>query len=169
MRNLSVLAALLAAVLLPVGSGAQMMSGSGGSHAFDWMLGNWSCKNTFPSALAGPAVQMLTATRSATTGSIIWRYTGKDYDQYGFLSHDSKSGTWWFSWAYPGGAVGNESSKESGKITHWTGMIYDPATGKHLHLRDTYTLYSPSKFNDTGWDDSSGSMKIGYNGTCTRD
>lgn len=36
------------------------------------------------------------------------------------------------------------------------------------HIHDTYAMYSATKFNDTGWDDASGSMKISYNGTCTK-
>lgn len=162
------LAAIVAAAL-PVAASAQgMMGAGGGTHAFDWMLGNWTCKNTTTSTLAGPATQYLTATRSKTTDAIVWRYTGDNYDQYGFLSRDAK-GTWWFAWSYPGGSVGNESSKESGKITHWTGMIYDASTGKHFRIRDTYTMYSPTKFNDTSWGNENGSASIGYNGTCTKD
>ena len=139
-----------------------------GPHAYDWMIGTWTCKNSIPTALAGPAVQTLTATRSGTTGAIIWRYTGKAYDQYGFLSYVPKTGTWWFSWAYPGGSIGNESTKQTGKKTEWTGLIVDSSTGKSIHIHDTYTLYSSTKFNDSGEDDSTGSMKPGYNGTCVK-
>jgi hypothetical protein len=165
MQKIYALAALSALALLPGAAAAQMTSGA---HAFDWMLGNWTCKNSIPSALAGPSVQMLTATRSSTTRAIVWRYTGKGYDQYGYLSYDPKTGTTWSSWAYPGGATGNESTKQTGKTTMWTGSIYDPTTGKTLRIRDTYTLYSPTKFNDLGEDNTSGTMKPGYNGTCTR-
>lgn len=171
MRKLLGFCAFAALVAAPGIVGAQssmMSSASMGSHAYDWMLGTWTCTNSIPSALAGPAMQTLTATRSSTTGAIIWRYTGKGYDQYGFLSYVPKTGTWWFSWAYPGGSVGNESSTQTGKKTAWTGMIFDASTGKHLHIRDTYTMYGATKFNDTGEDDSSGTMKTGYNGTCVK-
>jgi hypothetical protein len=165
MRKIHVVATLTAIVLAPGTASAQMMSGA---HAYDWMLGNWTCKNSLPNALGGPAVQMLTATRSSTTGAIVWRYTGKGYDQYGFLTYAPTTQTWWFSWAYPGGSVGNESTKQSGKKTMWTGVILDAGSGKTLHIRDTYTLYSATKFRDFGEDDSSGAMKPGYDGTCTK-
>jgi hypothetical protein len=161
--------AVLAAAPGIVGAQSSMMSSATmASHAYDWMLGTWTCANSIPSPLAGPATQTLTATRSSTTGAIVWRYTGKGYDQYGFLSYAPKTATWWFSWAYPGGSVGNESSAQTGKKTVWTGMIFDASTGKHLHIRDTYTMYGATKFNDTGEDDSSGTMKTGYNGTCVK-
>lgn len=164
MRNVFALGALAVFAVLP---GTAIAQGSG-SHAYDWMLGNWTCKNSMPSTLAGPAVQMLTATRSTFTGAIIWRYTGSNYDQYGFLTYAPRTGTWWLSWANPGGSVGNESSNGSGKVTHWMGMIVNTDSGKTEHIRDTYTLYGPNKFNDLGLDDASGSMKPSYNGTCVR-
>ncbi len=170
MRKLLVLAAVFGLFAAPGAVGAQssMMSSSMGPHAFDWMIGNWSCKNSMPGALAGPAVQMMTATRSSTTGAIVWRYTGKGYDQYGFLSYVPKTGAWWFSWAYPGGSIGNESTKQPGKKTLWTGLIFDSSTGKSMHIRDTYTMYGSTKFNDLGEDDSTGTMKVSYNGTCVK-
>jgi hypothetical protein len=145
-----------------------MMSGAGaGPHAYGWMLGTWTCKNAIPTALAGPAVQTLTATRSTMTGAITWRYIGTNYDQYGFLAYAPKTKTWWSSWAYPGGSTGNESTKQTGRKTMWTGTIFE-AGGKPFDIRDTYTVYSPTKFNDYGEDNSSGSWKPGYNGTCTK-
>jgi hypothetical protein len=171
LKKLFVLAAFAALLGAPGAVSAQssmMMSGAGtGPHAWDWMIGTWTCRNTIPSALAGPAVQTLTATRSDVTGAIVWRYTGTNYDQYGFLAYAPKTKTWWFSWAYPGGSTGNESTKQTGRKTIWTGMIFN-ASGKPFDIRDTYTVYSPTKFNDSGEDNSSGSWKPGYNGTCTK-
>ncbi len=171
MRKLLILCAVAGLFAAPGAAHAQssMMSSAGmGLHAFDWMIGTWSCKNSMPSAIGGPAVQMLTATRSSTTGAIIWRYTGKGYDQYGFLSYVPKTGTWWFSWAYPGGSIGNESTKQPGKKMIWTGLIFDSSTGKSMHIRDTYTMSGSTKFNDLGEDDSTGTMKPSYNGTCVK-
>jgi hypothetical protein len=171
MRKFLVLCAFAGLIAAPGAVRAQssMMSGAGmGAHAFDWLIGTWTCQNSIPSALGGPAVQTLTATRSSTTGAIIWRYTAKGYDQYGFLSYAPKSGTWWFSWAYPGGSIGNESTKDTGKKTHWTGFIFDSSLGHNMHIRDTYTMYGSTKFNDLGEDDSTGTMKPGYNGTCVK-
>lgn len=147
---------------------ATMATGGGaGPHAYDWMLGTWTCKNAIPTALAGPAVQTLTATRSTMTGAITWRYTGTNYDQYGFIAYAPKTKTWWSSWAYPGGSTGNESTKQGGSKSMWTGKIFD-ASGKPFDIRDTFTVYGPTKFNDYGEDNSSGSWKAGYNGTCTK-
>jgi hypothetical protein len=165
LKNLLAFGTLLLLALLPGTAASQTVSGP---HAFDWMLGNWMCKNAIPSPLAGPAVQILTATRSSFSGSIVWRYTGTDYDQYGFLTYEPRTATWWMSWAYPGGSVGNESSRDRGKVTHWTGMIANTDSGKTEHIRDTYTVYGPNKFNYFGEDDATGTMKPSYNGTCTR-
>ncbi|HLY02771.1 MAG TPA: hypothetical protein VKR56_09810 [Candidatus Cybelea sp.] len=167
MRKTLVLVALAAVAFVPGAAVAQMTAG-GSPHGFDWMLGTWTCKNTVPTPLGGPAVQTLTAVRSATTNAIVWRYTGSGYDQYGFLAYDGKSGMWWSSWAYPGGSIGNESAKAGGKKTTWSGLIVNAASGKTEHIRDLYTVYGPTTFNDTGWDDATGSMKISYNGTCTK-
>lgn len=171
MKKLFVLVAFAALLGAPAAVSAQssmMMSGAGtGPHAYEWMLGTWTCQNAIPSALAGPAVQTLTATRGNIAGTIVWRYTGTDYDQYGFLAYAPKTKTWWFSWAYPGGSTGNESTKQTGHKTMWTGMIFGPS-GKPFDIRDTYTVYSPTKFNDSGEDNSSGTWKPGYNGTCTK-
>ncbi len=50
----------------------------------------------------------------------------------------------------------------------WTGLIVDTSTGKSMHIRDTYTMYGLTKFNDLGEDDSTGTMKPSYNGTCVK-
>ncbi len=171
MKKLLVFAAFAALLGAPGAVSAQssmMMSNAGtGPHAFDWLIGRWICKNTIPSALAGPAVQTLTATRSVVPGSIVWRYTGTNYDQYGFFTYSATTKTWWSSWAYPGGSTGNESTNQTGPKTMWTGTIFD-ASGKPFSIRDTYTIYGPTKFNDSGEDNSSGTWRPGYNGTCTK-
>jgi hypothetical protein len=147
---------------------SMMMSNAGtGPHAYDWMLGTWTCKNAIPNALAGPAVQTLNATRSVVPGTIVWRYTGTNYDQYGFLTYSAATKTWWSSWAYPGGGTGHESTKQTGPKTMWTGTVFN-ASGKPFGIRDTYTIYSPAKFNDSGEDNSTGTWKSVYNGTCTK-
>jgi hypothetical protein len=172
MRKLLGLCAFAALVAAPGLAGAQssMMSGmANGPHAYDWMIGTWTCTNSVPNALAGPATQTLTATRSATTGAIIWRYTGSNYDQYGFISYEAPTHTWWMSWAYPGGSIGNEASTMTpGKKTVWNGSIFDATNGTHFHVRDTLTIDSPTKFVDVGVNDASGSMKTDYDGTCVK-
>jgi hypothetical protein len=171
LKNLFVLAAFAALLGAPSAVSAQssmMMSGSAmAPHAYDWMLGTWTCTNTIPTALSGPATQKLVATRSIMPGVIVWRYTAANFDQYGFISYNAKTKTWWSSWAYPSGTTGNESSKQGGTKSMWAGMIYD-VSGKPFAIRDTYTVYSATKFNDVGEDQSNGTWKPGYNGTCTK-
>lgn len=171
LKKLFVLAPLAALAGAPGAVSAQsamMMSGAGmGPHAYDWMLGTWTCKNTIPTALAGPAVQTLTASRSTMSGAIVWRYTGSNFDQYGFIAYAPKTKTWWASWAYPNGGTGNESTKQSGHTSMWTGTLFD-SSGKSYAIRDTYTVYSSTKFNDSGEEKSSGAWKASYNGTCTK-
>jgi hypothetical protein len=170
-KRLLFLAACAALLGAPAGAWAQssMMPAAGGNgpHAFDWMIGTWTCKNSVPTALAGPAVQTLTATRSTPTGAIVWRYTGANYDQYGFLAYSPTTKTWWSSWAYPGGGTGNESTKQTGHKTMWTGKVFPPGAAS-FDIRDTFTVYGATKFNDTGEDHATGSWKPAYNGTCTK-
>lgn len=145
------------------------MSGGTGAHAYDWLIGTWSCTNSTRSAMAGPADQTLTASRSDTTAAIVMRFTGNNFDQYGFLSYEAApSRAWWFSSAYPDGSISNESTTMTGNKTVWHGSYFDAAHGTHSHIRDTFTIVSSTKFTDLGESDSSGSMKPIYNGTCTK-
>lgn len=159
---------ICAFVALLVAPGVASAQSSTGSHAYDWLIGTWSCTNATPNAMAGPASQTETVTRSSTTGAFITHFTGTNFDQYGFLSYDPATRTWWSSWAFTGGSIGNESTTMSGAKTVWHGSFFNAANGTHSHLRDTMTISSPTKYTDLGEDDSSGSMKPIYNGTCTK-
>ena len=139
-------------------------------HAYDWMIGSWNCTNATPSTMGGPASQALTVTRSSAYDTLVMHFTGKNFDQYGFLTYETGARTWWISWAYPGGNMSNEASTaEAGKkTTVWHGSFFNASNGTHSHVRDTLTIASPTKFTDVSEDDSSGSMKPNYNGTCEK-
>jgi hypothetical protein len=172
MRRMSYVAAITA-VLAQAAADAQssMMSAAmvgTGPHGYDWLIGTWTCKNTVPTALAGPAIQTFTVARSGSTGALTFRIVGKDYDQLGFISYVPKTKTWWYSWAYPGGSYGGESSKQTGMKTFWTGSVFDASSGTVMKIRDTYTVYGLSKFNDFGETAVGGVWRAAYNGTCTK-
>lgn len=120
------------------------------------------------SGKTAPASQV-TATRSDTTNSIVLHFSGKDSDQYSFLSYEAPSRTWWVSSALPGGDMANESSTMAGKKTVvFSGSYLNAAKGTHFHVRDTVTLSSATKYTDRSADDSNGSMKTGNTSTCTK-
>ena len=111
---------------------------------------------------------MLTATHSDTTGAVAWRYSGKSYDSVRIHFVRAVDGNVVVVVGLPGGGTGNESTKQSGKKTLWTGVVYDAASDKTIRIRDTFTVVSSTTFTDLGELESGGAMKPDYDGTCTR-
>lgn len=170
MKKLLGICTFAALVVAPGITGAQSSRSviGTGPHAYDWVIGTWSCTNTMPSGKAAPASQV-TGTRSDTTNSIVLHFTGKDSDQYAFLSYEAPSRTWWFSSALPGGDMANESSTMAGKETVvFHGSYFNASKGTHFHIGDTVTLYSATKYTDQSADDSKGSMRTSNTSTCTK-
>ncbi len=65
-----------------------------GPHGYDFLIGTWSCTNSTPSPIGGPAATTLTFARSAN-GSISIHAAGSDFDSLGYVVYDSKTKTWW--------------------------------------------------------------------------
>jgi hypothetical protein len=136
-----------------------------GSHGYDFLIGTWSCKNSIPSPMGGPAATTLTIARSAM-GAYVIHVSGANFDSMGYTVYDAKSKMWWNPSAYSSGAYGTESSAGTGKKSVWTGPITD-ASGKTMQQRDTYT-WSPNSFLDVYQLEMNGSWKTEGNTTCTK-
>lgn len=109
MKKLLGIVAFAALVTAPGVTVAQS-DASAAHHAYDWLIGSWSCTNSMPSSVGGRASQTMTAPRSSMPDTLVMHFTGTNFDQYGFLTYETATRTWWISWAYPGGNVEQEST-----------------------------------------------------------
>ena len=139
-----------------------------GPHGYDWLIGTWSCTNSMPSPMGGPASQTLTVSRSTVGTSLYVRVSGTGLDASGFVAYVPKTKTWWNPNASSSGDSGSESSTQTGKKTVWTGSYFSAASGKTTSIRDTYTLLSTTKYTDLGQYQSGGAWKTSANTTCTK-
>ena len=160
--------ALLAlAVPVPASSAVSPLMVGVGAHGYDWLVGAWTCKNDVPSTMAGPAVTTLTVARSAN-GSLSIRSDGAGFDAVGFVAYAAKSKTWWNPTALADGDSSNESSRQTGKKTLWTGSFFDAERGKTIPIRDTYTVSGEMSFGDLSEAQVGGAWKTQANTTCTK-
>lgn len=155
---------LILAVILAQSSTSMVGSGAGG---YDWLVGNWTCTNSMPSTIGGPATQTLVAQKTET-GSIAFHVTGTNFDQSGYLSYGAPKSTWYAAFSYGNGSYGGESTMQSGNKTIWTGSFFDAASGKKMKIRDTYTMDGMSKYNDLSEYKAGQKWKSVYSGTCTK-
>jgi hypothetical protein len=153
MRKLCILATLgLAMALAPGAIFAQPM-GAGpmmgvGPHGYDFLVGSWSCTNSNPNAMTGPATSMMTATAAAAHGAIATHMTGTGFDGYGYVSYNPQTKVWSSPVASADGTYGIETTSQSGTKVVWTGTALDASSGKTIQIRDTYTMPSVTKYSD---------------------
>ncbi len=138
-----------------------------GPHGWDYYIGTWSCINSMPSAMTGPATQTLVISRSNAPAALFFRVSGQGYDQSGYVAYVATTKTWLNPASYANGSYSFESTTQTGRKTVWTGTMFDAASGKTLQIRDTYTL-SPRSYTDVTQYKSGGTWKTSFNGTCTR-
>jgi hypothetical protein len=170
MKKFSIVGALTAIFFLAGAVARAQMSVSTvgvGPHGYDWLIGNWTCTNSMPTAMGGPASQTLAATRT-TTGSVMFRVLGTGFDQTGYLAYAPKNKTWWVSFAYANGSYGGESTMQTGRKTIWTGSYFDAGSGQTIQIRDTYTMSGTSKYTDLSQYKSGAAWKSVYSGTCQK-
>jgi hypothetical protein len=118
-----------------------------GAQGYDFLIGTWSCKNSAPSAMTGPAETTLTVTKT-TTGALSVHSTGTNFDTVGYVTYDAKSKTWWNPSVYADADYSTESTKQTGKVTTWSGPFFDAETRKTTAIRDSYTITSLTRFQD---------------------
>jgi hypothetical protein len=158
------------AVLANTGLAQSKMSASMvgvGPNGYDWLIGTWTCTTNMPSAMGGPSVTTLTASRSAG-GAIFLRSIGKGFDESGYLAYAPKTKTWWNPDAFADGSFESESTTQTGKKTVWTGSFFDASSGKLTHTRDTYVVVRMKTFTDLGEHRSAGGWTATYNITCKK-
>jgi hypothetical protein len=139
-----------------------------GAHGYDWQIGTWSCTNSMPSAMGGPASQMLTVTRT-NGGAVMFHTTGENLDVVAYNVYVAKTKTWLGPYALADGSYGTESTTQTGKTTVWAGPEFFAAMGKTTQARDTYVVLSATKYTDLGeYQSGDGTWKTQYNTTCTK-
>jgi hypothetical protein len=139
-----------------------------GAHGNDWMIGTWSCVNTMPSPIGGPASSTLTFASSGSPGSLLFRSSGAKFDATGYLVYVPATKTWLNPFTIADGSYGRESTTQTGKKIVYTGTFYNEATAKTMVTRDTYTTESLTKQTDLGEYQVGGAWKALYNTTCTK-
>jgi hypothetical protein len=81
----------------------------------------------------------------------------------------AKTKKWLGPFALADGSYGSESTTQTGKTTVWTGPVFYAATGKTMQNRDTYVIFSSTKYTDLGELQSEDSTwKTQYKVTCTK-
>lgn len=171
-NRLSLLAVTAIALVVipaaPVQAASPMSSGmiGVGPHGYDFLIGTWTCKNSIPSPMGGPATTTVVISRGIN-GSLAVHVSGAGFDARGYTIYAANTKTWWNPSAYSNGGYGTESSPGTGKKSVWMGPVTD-ASGKTMQQRDTYTWVSASSFTDLYQVDMGGGWKTEGNSTCTK-
>jgi hypothetical protein len=153
-------AAVVASPMMPAGIGV-------GPHGYDFLVGTWTCKNSIPSAMGGPAVTTVAIAHSLNDA--LWVHvTGTGFDALGYVVYAPKTKTWWNPASVVSGGYGTESTQQTGKKTTWAGPFTDPSSGKTTQVRDTYTFMNPTTYTDLYQVDVNGTWKTEGNSTCTK-
>ncbi|MBV8345410.1 MAG: hypothetical protein JO190_10520 [Candidatus Eremiobacteraeota bacterium] len=158
-----------AALPLPGLSASPMAAGTigVGPHGYDVLVGTWTCKNSVPSAMGGPAVTTVVIAHSIN-GALSVHVNGTNFDALGYVIYAPKTKTWWNPASVVSGGYGTESTQQTGKKTTWAGPFTDPSSGKTTQVRDTYTFTSPTTYTDLYQVETNGTWKTEGNSTCTR-
>jgi hypothetical protein len=161
---------LLALVVVPYTAQAQSIMSTSmigvGPHGYDWLIGTWTCTNSAPSAMAGPAIVTLRASRGSAGNALLLRSTGTNFDSSGYLIYASNR--WWSPSAFADGGHESESTVQIGNKAVWTGSYFSPASGKSMQVRDTYISPSLTKYTDLGEYQTGGTWKKLYSITCIK-
>lgn len=172
MRKLLPLAMLAALAIAPGAVMAQpAMSASTlgiGPHGWDYYIGSWSCTNSVPSAMGGPASQALVISRGNAGTALYFRVTAQGFDGSGYVAYSAKTNTWSNPVAYADGSYSYESTSQTGKKTVWAGSYFNATSGATTQIRDTYDLLSASSYTDVTQIKSGAVWKTTYKGSCTK-
>jgi hypothetical protein len=164
--KVSILAAF--ALLLPTAAQAMTPSVAGvGAEGFSWLVGSWTCANSAGAAIGGPSTQTVIYVRNGS-GGLTLHVNGGSFERSGYLAYVPSTRTWWQSVAYPNGSRYGESTKQTGTKTIWSGPYTDVTSGKTFTVRDTFTVVSPTQYEDVGQYQSGSAWKTGYHGVCKK-
>jgi hypothetical protein len=166
---LAAAAVSLGAILTsPARSAAPMSPGTigVGPHGYDFLVGTWSCKNSVPSPMGGPATSTVVIARGLN-GSLTVHVSGANFAAMAYVVYAAKTKTWWNPSAGADGSYGTESSQQTGKKTVWSGP-YTDASGKTMQQRDTYTWPNSTTYTDLYQVEMGGAWKTEGDSTCTK-
>ncbi len=168
-RLLCLFGAILACLAPSVARPAAMSSAmyGAGPRGYDFLIGTWTCKNSVPSTMGGPAQTTLVIANSVN-GALSVHVTGSSFEALGFVVYAPKTKTWWNPSTSADGGYGTESTRQTGKKTTWSGPFTDPSSGKTMQVRDTYTFTNPTTYTDLFQVEANGTWKTEGNTTCTK-
>lgn len=160
---------ILAFVLIvPLAARAMEPAAAGvGVHGYDWLIGTWTCTDNAGQSIGGPSTQTMQVTNSNGVGLAV-RVSGAGFERSGYIAYDAGTGTWWQPFSYPTGNYYAESTKQTGAKTVWLGTYTDVSSGKTFSVRDTFTVVSPTEFQDVGQFHSGAGWNTGFDGTCRK-
>jgi hypothetical protein len=140
-----------------------------GAHGYDFMIGTWSCTNTMPSPIGGPASSSWIIGRSPIANTFSYHLSGKDFDAVGYILYDPKAKTWWVTDAFPSGDYSAESTRGTGKTIVFLGPYFTAASKfSTSQIRDTLTFTGFTKVTDVGASLNGGTWKTTYTNSCTK-
>ena len=168
MKRFSLIVVTLLVVIPCAAHSAASSSTAGvGPHGWDFMIGTWTCKNSMPSSMGGPAATTLTVAHSADDALSV-HVNGENFDAMGYVVYAAKTKTWSNPSVMANGAYGTETTQQTGRKTTWSGPFVDPSSGKTTQVRDTYTFTSSTSYTDLYQVETGGTWKTEGNTTCTK-
>ena len=138
-----------------------------GPHGYDFMIGTWSCRNTVPTHLSGPATSRFAVSRSAYNALFV-RSSGAGYDTALYVVYSSRTKTWRIAQAYADGSYEVESTRQTGAKTIWAGTLFDAPSGQTRPIRDIYTFTNPTTQLDVTQVQIGGTWRTQNNSACTK-
>lgn len=162
------LASFIALVPCAAQSASAMSSSTvgAGPHGYDFLVGTWTCKNSMPGPMSGPALSTVVISRVGS-GTLSFHATGTGLDAMGYVVYTPKTKTWSNPSATSTGGYGTESTTQTGKKSTWTGPAAD-ASGKTTQTRDTYVWMNATTYTDLFQAEEGGTWKTAGNSTCTK-
>jgi hypothetical protein len=168
MKNLAILGVLALAIAPGAGLAQSTMTMGEGIHGYDFLIGSWTCTNSNPGPMTGPASASIVGTAAGAHNAIALRFTGTGLDSSSYISYDPKSNVWSSPAASADGTWAVETTKESGAKVTWSGSGPDPTSGKTVQFRDTFTRPAADTYVDLSELNTGGGWKSIATFTCTK-
>jgi hypothetical protein len=93
MKNLAMLG-VLALAIAPGAGLAQSATMGDGIHGYDFLIGSWSCANSNPGPMTGPASATIVGAAAGAHNAIVLHLTGTGLDSTSYISYDPKTKVW---------------------------------------------------------------------------
>jgi hypothetical protein len=168
MKYLAILGALALAIAPATGLAQSAVTMGEGPHGYDFLIGTWSCVNPNPGPMTGPASTTMIGTAANAHNAIALHITGTGLDGSSVIAYNATSKVWSSPGADASGTGGIETTKETGAKVTWTGSAPDPASGKMIQYRDTFTRPAVDKYVDLSEVNAGDGWKTVSTFTCTK-